>query len=149
LSIYIEPQLRLNQKLEEATAGLTPQYIGRLKKVSKDNALAISDFILSSKAEINLSDSYRRLIITVLGKLSEFHNQTAFRDLSREDILSYLNSLRISEVSDPLHGWIGTYDNYLTVITKFFKWLYSPDIERNKRPKPNVVENFLKQKNLQ
>jgi hypothetical protein len=48
----IESQLTLNQKLEEATAGLTPQYIGRLKnKVSKDNALAISDFILSSKAE--------------------------------------------------------------------------------------------------
>jgi hypothetical protein len=32
----IESQLTLNQKLEEATAGLTPQYIGRLKnKVSR------------------------------------------------------------------------------------------------------------------
>ena len=40
----IEAQLTLfNQKLDEVTAGLTPQYIGRSKnKVSKDNALAIS-----------------------------------------------------------------------------------------------------------
>jgi hypothetical protein len=108
LSINIEPQLILNQKLEEATAGLTSQYIGRLKnKVSEANALAISDFILASKAEINLSDSYRRLIITVLGQLSAFHNQTPFRELSREDVLSYLNSLRKPEASDPLHTWIG------------------------------------------
>jgi integrase/recombinase XerD len=121
LSINIEPQLPSDQKLEEATVGLTPQYIGRLKnRMSRDNALAISDFILSSKAEINLSDGYRRLIITVLGQLSEFHKQTPFRDLSRGDVLSYLNSLRKSEASDPLHGWIGTYNSYLTVIRKIF-----------------------------
>ena len=65
-----KPQLLLNRKIEEATAGLTSQYIGRLKnKVSEDNALAISDFILSAKSEINLSDNYRKLIITVLGQL--------------------------------------------------------------------------------
>jgi hypothetical protein len=122
-----------NQKLEEATVGLTSQYIERLKNtVSKDNALGISDFIPSSKAEINLSDSYRKLIITVLGQLSAFRNQTQFRDLSRDDVISYLNSLCKPEAIDSLHGWIGTYDNYLTVITKFFKWLYNPDIEPKK-----------------
>jgi integrase len=139
--------LLLDQKIEEATAGLTSQYIGRLKnKVSNDNALSISDFILATKSEINLSDSYRKLIITVLGELSAFHNQTAFRNISRGDVLSYLNSLRKPEASDPLHGWIGTYDNYITVITKFFKWFYNPSIEPNKRPKPKVVENIPKLK---
>jgi hypothetical protein len=142
-----KPQLLLNRKIEEATAGLTSQYIGRLKnKVSEDNALAISDFILSAKSEINLSDNYRKLIITVLGQLSAFHKQTLFKDLSREDVLSYLNSLRKPEASDPLHGWIGTYNNYLIVIAKFFKWLYHPHIEPKKRPKPNVVENIPKLK---
>ena len=61
-------------------------------------------------------------------------------------MLSYLNSLRKPEASDPLHGWIGTYNNYLIVIAKFFKWLYNPHIEPKKRPKPNVVENIPKLK---
>jgi integrase len=140
-------QLLPSQKIEEGTAGLTSQYVGRLKnKVSEDNALAISDFILSAKSEINLSDNCRKLIITVLGQLSAFHKQRLFTDLSREDVLSYLNSLRKLEASDPLHRWIGTYNNYLIVITKFFKWLYSPHIEPKKRPKPNVVENIPKLK---
>jgi hypothetical protein len=139
--------LLLNQKIDQVTAGLTSHYIRRLKnKVSKDNALAISDFILSAKSEINLSDNYRKLIITILGELSSFHNQTSFRDLSRDDVLYYLNSVRKSESSDPLHRWIATYNSYNTVITKFFKWFYSQDIEPKKRPKPKVVENIPKLK---
>jgi integrase len=136
--------LILDQKIDEFTVGLNPYYSRRLKnKVSKDNALAISDYILSSKYEINLSDNSRKSIITVLGQLSAFHNQTAFKNLSR---LSYLNSVRKSESSDPLHRWIATYNIYLIIITKFFKWLYSPDIESKKRPKPKVVENIPKLK---
>jgi integrase len=81
-----------------------------------------------------------------LGRLSAFHNQTPFKVLSRDDVLTYLNSLRKPETSDPLHGWIGTYDNYLIVITKFFKWFYNPDIEPRKRSRPKIVENIPKLK---
>lgn len=38
------------------------------------------------------------------------------------------------------HKWIGTYNLYNTILTRFFKWLYCPDIAS--RPKPPVVENI-------
>jgi integrase len=60
----------------------------------------------------------------------------------REDILLFLDSYRKPENSDPLHKWIGTYNQYTVLLIKFFKWLYYPDIEPNKRPKPEVIENI-------
>jgi integrase len=41
-----------------------------------------------------------------------------------------------------MHKWIGTYNLYNTNLTCFFKWLYFPDIERDKRPKPSIVQNI-------
>ena len=40
-----------------------------------------------------------------------------------------------------MHRWIGTYNLYLTCITKFFKWFYYPTYPTKDRPKPKVVEN--------
>jgi hypothetical protein len=31
-------------------------------------------------------------------------------------------------------------------LTRFFKWLYSPDIEPTKRPKPPVIDNIVQLK---
>ncbi len=62
--------------------------------------------------------------------------------MSRIDILSYLNRLRRPEAADPLHKWIGSYNMYKTLFVRFFKWLYYPDVEAPKRPKPAVVENI-------
>ena len=45
-----------------------------LRKLSKDNALTIVDYIHSMKSEINLSDNYRRLNIYALYRLSRFFN---------------------------------------------------------------------------
>jgi hypothetical protein len=56
--------------------------------------------------------------------------------MTREDILVYLNNLRKPEVSDPLHKWIGSYNEQRQRLAKFFKWLYSPKIEVSKRPRP-------------
>jgi hypothetical protein len=41
-----------------------------------------------------------------------------------------------------LHRWIGTYNLYRVHLIRFFKWLYSPGLEPDKRPKPHVVENI-------
>ena len=57
-------------------------------------------------------------------------------------MLSYLDSLKKDETQDPMHKWIGTHSLYRIIIIKFFKWLYYPDIEPKKRPKPNVAENI-------
>lgn len=62
--------------------------------------------------------------------------------MTREDILSFLDSFRKPESVDPLHKWIGTYNLYAIHLMRFFKWLYYPDIEQNKRRKPIVIENI-------
>jgi integrase/recombinase XerD len=102
------------------------------------------------KSEINLSNNYRREVIQKLSRLSIYHGKTLFKDMTREQILDFLDTLRKPEASDPLHKWIGTYNMYRMYIVRFFKWLYHPDIEAQKRPKPSVIENIpqLKQKEI-
>ena len=56
-----------DQKLELATEGIEPYFLDHLKtRLSKENALTISKYILSMKVEINLSSNHRRGIITSL-----------------------------------------------------------------------------------
>jgi hypothetical protein len=133
-----------DRKVDLVTAGLQARYARILKnELSYDNALIICNYITSMKTEVNLSDNDRRMNIDILGQLSKFYdNQKPFNQITREDILSYLDSLRKPETLDPLHKWVGTYNLYGTQLKRFFKWLYYPDIEPSKRPKPNIMENI-------
>lgn len=94
------------------------------------------------KSEANLSDHYRKDLIETLSRLSIFNNNKPFRDMTRADNLRFLDSFRKPETSDPLHKWIGTYNIFRSYLLRFFKWLYYPDIEATKRPKPAVIENI-------
>jgi integrase/recombinase XerD len=95
-----------------------------------------------------LSDNYRMILIKVLSRFSIFvfihHNnsKTNFKEMTREDVLSFLDTLRKSEHADPMHKSIGTYNLYNTILMKFFKWLHYPDLPPKARPKPSVVENI-------
>jgi integrase len=62
--------------------------------------------------------------------------------MRREDIIAYLNSVRKTDEQDPMHKWIGTYNLYLTVLIRFFKWLYSPEVNPKNRARPKVVDNI-------
>jgi integrase len=139
----------LEQKLALATEGLEPHFLKHLKtKVSHDNALTISKYILSMRVETSLSTNYRRAIISSLKLLSEFLSNTPFSDMTRDDVISFLGSLRKAESEDVMHKWIGSYNLRLTFFARFFKWLYYQNMEPSKRPKPHVIENipFLKRK---
>ncbi|MGB6530599.1 MAG: hypothetical protein WBF33_21035 [Candidatus Nitrosopolaris sp.] len=112
-------------------------------KLSQENAFVIANYILSVKSETNMSDHYRMMLIKILSKLSVFTGNKPFSSMTRgTDVLSFLDSIRKPEGVDPMHKWIGTYNLYNTILTRFFKWLYSPDIPPAARPKPPVVENI-------
>jgi hypothetical protein len=120
----------LERKINLATDGLQQRYSNLLIRVSEENALVVADFILKMNTEINLSDSHRINILNILSTLSHFYdNKKPFKEMMRQDILAFLDSFRKTESSDPLHKWIGTYNVYLSLIIKFFKWLYYPEIE--------------------
>ena len=131
------------QRLTNALDGLEPYYLDHLKnRISTTNALTIADYILSMKVETNLSSNHRRGIITSLKLVSEYLENKPFKEMIREEILAFLDSIRKPETSDPMHKWIGTYNHRLIDLLRFFKWLYSPQIEPLKRSKPQVIANI-------
>jgi integrase/recombinase XerD len=131
------------QKLRTITSGLQNRYSIVFTKMLRQNAIALADFLSNASTEINLSDKHKMNIIDVLNSLSNrFESKKSFRNMRREDILSFLDSVRKSEISDPQHKWIGTYNLYRVLIVKFFKWLYYPEMQPSKRPKPSLVENI-------
>src|SRR6266487_4417856 len=137
---------RLKRKIEYVVEGLPSRCFDHLcKKVlpgSKENVLIICDYISSLKSEINPSNSYRKDTIILLCKFSYFLKNKTFKRVTRNDVLSYLDSFRKIETVDSLHKWIGTYNLYRIGLMRFFKWLYYPDIEQAKRPKPPSIENI-------
>jgi len=62
------------------------------------------------QTEINLTDARKDLNICTLRKFSQFHKNKLFMNITRDEIISFLNSYRETDTSDPLHKWIGTYN---------------------------------------
>jgi integrase/recombinase XerD len=112
------------------------------KEYTIPNIDTINKYLEVMQIETNPSKSYETSTRIILRSLSKFHNSKPFLKMEKEDIISYLNSFRKSEEIDPLHKWIGTYNRYHTIITKFFRWLYNPTFEPRQRPKPEVIYNI-------
>ncbi len=118
------------------------------KRISKENALTLSDYVISMKREINPRLTYKRNTIQFLAELSKVVGVTKkFIDMTRDDVLCYLDECRKTETEDPSHKWIGSYNTKLIVLSRFFKWLHYPDIDDPKRrnelskidKKPNCI----------
>ena len=136
----------LDRNIEETAAGLTASYSKQLRSISEDNTATIVKYIAAMKNEVNLSDNYRKDLIEVLVRFSKYNDNRPFKDLTRANIIAFLDTYRKTETQDPMHKWIGTYNIYRIYLLRFFKWLYYPDIEPSKRPKPSVIENIAQLK---
>jgi len=101
--------------------GLDMGYLRRLK-LTGDNALIIINYLKELENEIHLSRNYKRMNLTTLVYLSRYLSNKKFKEITRNDIILYLNSLRKTEAADRLHSWISTYNLYLVLLTRFFKW---------------------------
>jgi integrase/recombinase XerD len=112
----------------------------RLKAIGEVNSRAICEYVKCFESETRLSESYKKLTATILMYCSEFSNNKKFKDMTKDDNLAFLNSLRKSEDLDPLHGWVSTYNTYLIVLGRFFKWLYHPDLSPKERLKPSCID---------
>jgi len=98
----------IKTKIENATEGLSSNcfnYLSnRVLSTSRENALTICDYISSIKSEINPSDHYRKDTIILLCNFSLFFKYAKlFREITREDLISFLDSYRKTESVDPLH----------------------------------------------
>jgi integrase len=141
-----------DRKIESAVAGLPKYYETVLKeRIKKKNALTIAEYIIAMQTEINPRGSYKANNIVTLTKLSGLHNNNdkPFIEMTRDDIIAFLDSYRKPESVDPMHKWIGSYNLQVVHLIRFFKWLYYPELDkdaRKKAEKPRVVQNIAQLK---
>jgi integrase/recombinase XerD len=136
----------LDSKIDEICAGLQAAYNRNLRSINHDNIKTIISYIVIMKTEVNLSDHYRKNIIDLLSRFSKHNNDKSFKDITRDDIIRFLDNHRKAEPADPLHKWIGTYNLYRIHLFRFFKWLYYPNIQNKSRPNPSIIEGIPKLK---
>jgi hypothetical protein len=107
-----------DRKFDQITAGARPYIRDHLlTRITRANCMVIIDYILALQTEVSPSDSYRIDTIFKLKQLAEFHNPKPFKDMTRQDIIDYLDRLRKPESVDPMHKWIGTYEHSRIIIT--------------------------------
>src|SRR5215469_2542669 len=122
----------LDKKIILATEGFMTKFSESTlrNKLSKENALAIADYIIAMKREINPRLNYIKSTIQFLSELSRAIGvEKHFVDMTRDDILFYLDKCRKIENEDPLHKWISSYNLKRIIL----KWLYYPNIASPKR----------------
>ena len=117
---------------------------------STDNAENICDFIIAEQNEINIKASTVEWHVKVLGQLLKYNKFKNFKDITKEDILNYLNSLRKSSIDDPTNKSIGNRNNKQRVLLKFFKWLYNPEVDFKSRQTSEYAWNkgFTKKRRI-
>ena len=129
----------LDRLIDEITADMSKVCGKNLRTLSLENLKMVVNYVIALKTEVNLSTHYKKDIIDLLTKFGLRYN---FKDVTRDDVVAFLDSFRKPESVDPLHKWIGTSNIYRVHLIRFFKWFFAPDIERTKRPKPAVVDNI-------
>jgi len=123
--------MEIEKDIDLITKSLSrPYFNSALKKLARENpnnARIICEYILTEHTEFNIKESTKEGKIKVLVWLSNFHNGKNFIDITKQDILKYLNNLRKSSEEDPSHKWIGSCNGRQAVFLKFFKWLHNLD----------------------
>jgi integrase len=101
----------------------------------KTNAYTLIKYCLQYKREADIADS---TLTTALFSLLRFAHKVnkPFTGVTRDDVLVYLENMKVG------NKWKRTYTLFSITVTRFFKWLYSPEICPKERPKPPVVVNL-------
>jgi integrase len=134
------------RKLDLITEGTQP-FVKKhlLTKISRVNCNVIIAYILAFMTEVNPKPGYRRETILKLKRLSEFHKNKPFKEMTRDDIIAFLERKKPKvEGLDPTGKWKGTHELERQCLLRFFRWLYAPNIENKKRPTPDVMYNIPK-----
>ena len=128
----------LYNKINSITNTCSKPYFGQILKRLADknstNASIIYCYIIAEQTELNIKNSTKEGKIKTLVWLSNFFdNRISFKEMTKQDILQYLNNGRKSTEQDKIQRWIGTYNGRQMILLKFFKWLYnSTEIDSRK-----------------
>ena len=85
-------------------------YLIGLRSLSNENNITlIINYINSMQTELNLSFNYRRDVLKLLSQFSKYNNDINFKDITRTNIIAFLESFRKTETQDSMHKWIGSF----------------------------------------
>ena len=137
----------LEKNIDLLTRGTSKAYFNtafkRLAGDNPENANIICDYITAEQTEINIKQSTKEGKIKILIWLSNFHPARSFKEMTKQDILQYLNTLRKPVNEDPTHKWIGSYNGRQMILNKFFRWLFNPDeSDQRKRLTPPCMQGI-------
>ena len=150
LQLTVECATELEYKINSITNSLSKSYyrnsLIKLSKKNFENASIINDYIITEQNELNIKNSTKEGKIKILVWLSNhFQDEKSFKEMTKYDILAFLNKLRKSSVEDPTHKWIGSYNGRQMVLNKFFRRLYNPnEPDNNKRETPEYMKGVRK-----
>jgi hypothetical protein len=138
----------LGKKISSITKSLSKPYyykiLNELLKTNPFNTNIIFDYIITEQTEINIKNSTIETKIKILVWLSKHHENKSFKEMTKQDILEYLNCLRKPSAEDPANKWVGSYNGRQMILLKFFKWLYYPEEDYRKRPTPLSMQGVRK-----
>jgi integrase/recombinase XerD len=128
----------IKQKIKAATEGLSKACYDKLLRLGNGNGIIIADYLLAYKIENDVKDSTRD---TVCDNLELFIRKVdkSVDDVTRQDVLLYLSSMKKPEDKDPHHKWKTTCNLVATQISQFFRWFYYPDVGPKRRKTPDFV----------
>jgi hypothetical protein len=133
----------LDYKTTVAVEGL-PRHLQAsvLQEVPQDIQKVICDFLYDIVNRENVSQNTKTMYVKNLIYLMRATNYKPLSEMVREDILSYLHSLRRPPALDPDQKWISTHNNRVVMYQKFFKWLAHPDQPPRERAAPDIVRDI-------
>src|SRR6188472_2877842 len=114
----------LQEKIRLITMYQRPYIANSLKNMAQKssyNVKVICSYIIAEQNEINIKESTKEGKIKVILDLIKFLNYKNVKNITKEDILAYLNRYRKPEEIDPDHRWIGTWNNRHLILLKFFR----------------------------
>ncbi|MGH9925106.1 MAG: hypothetical protein ACRD5B_06980 [Nitrososphaeraceae archaeon] len=134
---YNDPNF--DRKLDLVIAGARPYIKDHLlHRIPRQNCITIVNYMLAMQTEVSPSERYRIDTIYKFKLFAEFHNPKPFEEITRQEVIDFLDSLRKPETVDPLHQWQGTYELNRIILLRFFRWLYYEKVvPHSKRPTPS------------
>jgi integrase len=135
-----EEDLDLERKIDAITRYQKPytkKILTTMARTNPHNATIIYNYIVAQKNEQNIKESTVEGIIKKLVWLSSYLENKSFSEMTKVDILDYLNSIKKPSELDPTHKSIGTYNGRQMVFSTFFRWLYNqgePDCRKRITP---------------
>src|ERR671911_1352243 len=99
-----DPETTLEKTIDSLTASSLPYYNSIFKRLAKSNpknAQMVCDFITAEYNEQNVKLGTRLAHIKIICFLLKYLRYKDFQKITKTDVISYLNSLRKPESTDP------------------------------------------------